>query len=110
VGRVGEREIHPLTLLPTLPLGGIVATVHIPSLMRNLTGGQDKVSVPGKTVAQVIDALDALHPGVKARLCDGDQLARGLAVSVDGVIARLRLRTPVKADSVLRFMPVIEGG
>ena len=87
-----------------------MAIVHIPPLMRDLTGGQDKVSAPGKTVAQVIDALDAAYPGVKARVSDGDHLAPGVAVSVDGVIARLGLRAPVKAGSVLRFLPVIEGG
>jgi len=87
-----------------------MAIVHIPSLMRNLTGGQDKVSVPGKTVAQVIEALDAIYPGVKARVSDGDRLAIGVAMSVDGVIARLGLRAPVKADSVVCFLPVIEGG
>ena len=87
-----------------------MAIVHIPSLMRDLTGGRVKVSVAGRTVAQVIDALDAAYPGVKARVSDGDRLADGVAVSVDGVIARLGLRAPVKADSVLRFLPVIEGG
>jgi molybdopterin synthase sulfur carrier subunit len=87
-----------------------MAVVMIPPLMRDLTGGQDKVSVAGKTVAQVIDALDAAYPGVKARVRNGDRLADGVAVSVDGVIARLGLRAPVKADSVLRFLPVIEGG
>ena len=87
-----------------------MATVIIPSLMRDLTGGQDKVSVPGKTVAQVIEALDAVYPGVKPRVADGDRLAAGVAVSVDGIIARLGLRAPVKAGSILRFLPVIEGG
>ncbi|MGC9393565.1 MAG: MoaD/ThiS family protein [Anaerolineae bacterium] len=87
-----------------------MATIIIPSLMRDLTGGQSKVSVPGKTVAQVIDALETAYPGVKARVSDGDRLAPGVAVSVDGAIARLGLRAPVKADSVLRFLPVIEGG
>lgn len=87
-----------------------MVTVLIPPLMRDLTGGLAKVSVPGKTVAQVIDALDTAYPGVKARACDGDHLAPGVAVSVDGVIARLGSRAPVKADSVLRFLPVIEGG
>ena len=87
-----------------------MAIVMIPPLMRDLTGGQDKVSVPGKTVAQVIEALDAVYPGVKARVSDSNRLATGVAVSVDGVIARLGLRAPVKAESVLRFLPVIEGG
>ena len=87
-----------------------MAIVHIPPLMRDLTGGQNKVSAPGKTVTQVIEALDAVYPGVKARVCDGDHLAPGVAVSVDGIIARLGPRAPVKTDSVLRFLPVIEGG
>ena len=87
-----------------------MAVVMIPPLMRDLTGGQDKVSAPGKTVAQVIDALDAAYPGVKARVRDGDRLAAGVAVSVDGVIARLGLRAHVKEGSTIRFLPVIEGG
>jgi len=87
-----------------------MAIVHIPPLMRDLTGGRDKVSVPGKTVAQVIEALDAVYPGTKARVCDSDHLAPGVAVSVDGVVARLGLHAPVKPDSILRFLPVIEGG
>jgi molybdopterin synthase sulfur carrier subunit len=93
-----------------------MAIVLIPSLMRDLTGGQSNVSVPGRTVAQVIEALDATYPGVKARVCadahtgDGDRLAPGVAVSVDGAVARLGLRAPVKADSTIRFLPVIEGG
>jgi len=87
-----------------------VATVIIPPLMRDLTGGRDKVSVSGRTVAHVIEALDEIYAGAKARLCEGDHLVPGVAVSVDGVIARLGLRAPVKADSVLRFLPVIEGG
>jgi len=78
--------------------------------MRDLTSGRDKVSVPGNTVAQVIETLDAAYPGVRGRVSEGDHLAPGVAVSVDGVIARLGLRAPVKADSVLRFLPVIEGG
>ncbi|MBN2391361.1 MAG: MoaD/ThiS family protein [Anaerolineae bacterium] len=93
-----------------------MATVYIPSLMRDLTGGRDRADVQGRTVIQVIDALDATYPGVKARVCadvhsgNGNRLAPGVAVSVDGVIVRLGLRAPVKADSTIRFLPVIEGG
>ncbi len=87
-----------------------MSRVIIPPLMRDLTGGQTETVVEGRTVAQVIEALDALYPGARARLCDGNRLAAGVAVSVDGIIARLGLHAPVKADSVVRFMPVIEGG
>ena len=85
-------------------------TIVIPSLMRDLTDGERRVSVSGRTVAQAIDALEALYPGAKARLCDGDHLDHTVAVSVDGKIARLGLRAPVKAESEIRFLPVIEGG
>jgi molybdopterin synthase sulfur carrier subunit len=87
-----------------------MAMIIIPSLMRDLTGGESRVSVAGRTVAEIIDALDAAYPGVKVRLCDGDQLDPTIAVAVDGKIARLGLRAPVKDDSDIRFLPVVEGG
>ena len=87
-----------------------MATIIIPSLMHDLTGGTSRVSVTGRTVAHAIDALDALYPGAKDRLCDGNHLDHTVAVSVDGKVARLGLRAPVKADSEIRFLPVIEGG
>ena len=87
-----------------------MATIIIPSLMRDLTGGVSRISVVGRTVAQAIDALDARYPGAKARLCDGNRLDHTIAVSVDGKIVRLRLRASVKAESEIRFVPAIEGG
>ena len=87
-----------------------MATIIIPSLMRDLTRGVSRVDVTGRTVAQAIDTLDALYPGAKVRQCDGDHLDHTVAVSVDGKVARLGLRAPVKADSEIRFLPVIEGG
>ena len=94
-----------------------MATIIIPSLMRDLTGGVSRVDVSGRTVAQAIDALDARYPGAKDRLCDGDErlengarLDHTVAVAIDGKVARLGLRAPVKADSEIRFLPVIEGG
>jgi hypothetical protein len=38
-----------------------MAVVWIPSLMRDLTGGQEQVSAPGKTVGRVIAALDEAY-------------------------------------------------
>jgi molybdopterin converting factor small subunit len=75
--------------------GNSMASVSIPSLMRDLTGGLARVEAPGRTVAEVVDALDAAYPGVKARLCEGSRLLAGLAVSVDGKLTRLGLQQPV---------------
>ncbi len=84
--------------------------VWIPSLLRELAGGQEKVTVPGATVAQVIDSLEDLIPGFKARLCDGGGLRAGIAVAVDTKLASLGLMQPVAQTSEVHFLPAISGG
>ena len=87
-----------------------MAVVWIPSLMRDLTGGRTQVSAPGRTVGQVIAALDEVHPGIKDRLCEGNRLDPAVTVSVDGRIARLGLLEPVEAQSEILFLPAVAGG
>jgi sulfur-carrier protein len=78
--------------------------------MRELTGGQAQVQVSGSTVRQVVDNLEAAHPGMKALLCDGDELGPHVAVVVDGQLSRLRLNQPVEDGGQVRFVPVMHGG
>lgn len=85
-------------------------TVFIPPLLRSLTGGQETVHVPGTTVRAVIDELESRHPGIRARLLDGDELRTGLAVAVDAQVGRLSLSHPVKEASEVHFVPAISGG
>ena len=87
-----------------------MAVVWIPSLMRDLTGGKERVSVPGETVGHVIAALDDAYPGIRDRLCKGDRLDPAVAVSVDGRIARLGLLEPVEERSEIHFLPAMAGG
>jgi molybdopterin synthase sulfur carrier subunit len=87
-----------------------MAIVWIPSLLRDLTGGQETVTVAGSTVRQIIDALDQTYPGTKARLCDANGLRPGIAAAVDTQIARLGLLQPVGENSEVHFLPAISGG
>jgi molybdopterin synthase sulfur carrier subunit len=87
-----------------------MATVWIPALLRDLTSGQETISVPGATVRQVIEALDRLYPGVQARLCEGERMRPGIAVVVDSVVARRGLIEPVSEHSEVHFLPAIGGG
>jgi len=87
-----------------------VAHVWIPALMRDLTDGAAEVDVPGQTVGQVIEALDARFSGVRDRLCDGDRLAPAITAWVNGRAARLGLRERVGEDSEVQFLPAISGG
>ena len=87
-----------------------MAVVWVPSMMRDLTAGQDRVRAPGATVAEVIDALERAHPGVKERLLARGQLASGVMVTVDGKRALRGLQEQVGGESEVRFLPVMAGG
>ena len=84
--------------------------VWIPSLLRELTEGQEKLIVPGETVREVISNLDARYPGVEARLCQDGRLQFNIAVVVDGAISRQGLRQAVTEASEVHFIPAISGG
>jgi molybdopterin synthase sulfur carrier subunit len=87
-----------------------MATVWIPSLLRDLTNGRQTVAVPGATVRQVIEALDRLYPGLRDRLCDANGLRPGMSVAVDTQVARLGLAEPVGPTAEVHFLPAVGGG
>jgi molybdopterin synthase sulfur carrier subunit len=87
-----------------------MATVRIPSLMRDLTAGQAQVDVPGKTVREVIAALDTAYPGIKGRLCRGNEIDPAISVWVDGRIAPLGLLQAVGEHSEIQFLQAVAGG
>jgi sulfur-carrier protein len=87
-----------------------MASVWIPGLLQDLTGGAQRVSVPGSTLSEVIDALDAAYPGIRARLLDEERLRPSIAVAVDGQISHLRLRHKLAESSEVHFLPAISGG
>jgi molybdopterin synthase sulfur carrier subunit len=78
--------------------------------MRDITNGIDAVDVEAGTVRQSIKRLDELYPGIRGRLCEGDDLKPGLTVAVDGNISSLGLLTKLKPDSEVHFLPAIGGG
>ena len=84
--------------------------VWIPSLLRDITAGQRSVVVEGDTVRQVIENLESKHPGIKERLCDGDQLRPSISIVVDGHTSTLRLRQRLRESSEVHFVISISGG
>ena len=92
-----------------------MAVAWIPALYRDLTAGEATVTVPGETVRQLIENLEARYPGIKARLYAEDEvrLRPGLVIVVDGAVIRDRsrvLRTPLTDASEVHFLPAISGG
>ena len=68
-----------------------MACVWIPAPMRDLTGGRETVAVAGARVGQLVEELERLHPGIRDRLCVGEELRAGLAVVVDGEVAHFQV-------------------
>lgn len=87
-----------------------MALVFIPSQLRRLTGGRDRVVAAGGSLGALIEALDASFPGFRARVLDGDDLIPSLAVSIDGDLVSDGLHAAVRADSEVHFVPALGGG
>ena len=87
--------------------------VRIPTPLRRLTGGQDKVSVEGDTLNAVVTSLEAQFPGIKARLCDEEGNLRNFVnVYVNGEDVRFLdgLDTATNAGDEVSVIPAVAGG
>ena len=84
--------------------------LFFPPQLRDLIGGEAEIEVAGQSLRQVMAALDEKFPGAAARLCQGDTLVPGVAVSIDGVMGSRSLVTKVGPTSEIHFLPAIGGG
>ena len=87
-----------------------MATVFVPTMLQAMTQGVKQVEIPAANVRQVIDRLEELYPGIKARLVEGGQIRPNLAVGIDGEVARMGLLEKVGETSEVHFVPAIGGG
>ncbi len=87
-----------------------MATVFIPSLLQELTGGKERVEVHGETVRQIVNNLDEMHPGIKDRLVDGYKIKPNISVAIDGEVSALGMLDKVGENSEVHFIPAIGGG
>jgi molybdopterin synthase sulfur carrier subunit len=82
----------------------------IPPDLRYLTEGQEAIRVQGKTVGQALVNLNAVYPGLRESLCEGDKLNPYVTVVVDGEVGGMGLFEPLQEDSEVHFLPAMEGG
>ena len=87
-----------------------MAAVWIPSLLQSLTDGVDKIEVPGTTIGEIIDNLEARFPGVKDRLVQDRELRPHIAVAIDGDVSPEGLEQAVQESSEIHFIPALSGG
>jgi len=88
-------------------------TVRVPPVFRTMTAGQSQVAVEGSTVQEVLDSLEAAHPGFTSKLFDGEgKLVRYVNVFVDDDDVRFLdgLGTPVPDGVTVSIMQAVAGG
>jgi molybdopterin synthase sulfur carrier subunit len=87
--------------------------VRIPTPLRPLTRGQGEVEAKGGSVGELIDHLETMHPGLKARLCDEKgELRRFVNVYVNEEDIRFLKGkdTVLKDGDEVSIVPAIAGG
>jgi sulfur-carrier protein len=91
----------------------MAVTVRIPTILRSYTGGSAEVPAQGATLAEVIEDLEANHPGLRARLLDDSgKLRRFVNVYVDDDDVRFAdgLATTTIEGAKLSIIPAVAGG
>lgn len=78
--------------------------VAIPSGLRRLTGGVERVELAARDVRAALAVLDARFPGFAAAL------GPRFAVAVDGEILQDAWHEPLPSGCELHFLPALAGG
>ena len=87
--------------------------VRIPTPLRPLTKGQGEVEIAAASIVDLIDSLNAAHPGIKARLCDDSGGLRrfvNIYVNEEDIRFLKGKDTTLKAGDEVSIVPAIAGG
>lgn len=87
--------------------------VRVPTTFRALTGGKAEVDVDGSTVGEVLNAMEAAHPGFKERLLDDDGALRrfvNVFVADEDIRYMQGLDTAVPEGASISIMMAVAGG
>ena len=88
-------------------------TVRVPTPLRRLTDGQDKVLVEGSTLSDVVVSLEAQFPGFRERLCDDQGEIRNFVnVYINGEDVRFQkgMDSATKEGDEISIVPAVAGG
>ena len=91
----------------------MATTVRIPTPLRRVTGGQDKVNTEGETLSQIIDSMESQYPGIKERICDPDGSLRNFVnVFINGEDVRFLdgVDSAVGDGDEVSIVPAVAGG
>ena len=86
--------------------------VRIPTILRTYTDDQKSVQASGSSLSDLIDDLEANHPGLKDRLIEGGDLRRFVNVYVNDEDVRFLggLEAPLTDGDQVVVLPAVAGG
>ena len=86
--------------------------VRIPTPLQRLTGGKEEVEGKTGTVIELIDDLEARHPGIAERISEGGKVRRFVNIYVNEEDIRFLQaeQTQVKDGDEVSIVPAIAGG
>ena len=87
--------------------------VRIPNPLRKLTNEEDKVSLEGSTLQEILDALETKYPGIKERLCEETgELRNFVNVYINGEDSRFLdgLSSSINSGDEISIVPAVAGG
>lgn len=87
--------------------------VRIPTPLRRMTGGADKVELEVNDLSQMIETLESDYPGFKERLLDEEgELRYFVNIYVNGEDIRFDqgLKTSIKSGDEVSIVPAVAGG
>ncbi len=86
-----------------------MATVQIPALLRELTGGTASLQAAGSNLREVLADVVRQQPGLANRVYDAAGVMPEIMLVVDNVEAQ-GLDTPVGPDGEVLILPALQGG
>ena len=87
-----------------------MASVLIPTQFRGLCAGTARLQIPGATLGELLEAIDARCPGFYARVVEHGVVRPELAIAIDGEAGRFPLYEPLRPDADVTIVPAIGGG
>ena len=88
-------------------------TVRIPTPLRRMTNGQDKVEMEESNLSTMIESMEASYPGIKERLIDENgELRYFVNIYLNGEDVRFLdgLETSTAAGDEISIVPAVAGG
>lgn len=87
-------------------------TVRIPPPLRTFTDGKDEVIIEAEKIRDLLDNLDAAHPGIKERIADDKGVRRSVNIFLGEEDIRVldALDTELRDRDVVSIIPAIAGG